>query len=144
MVGATLRGEDYFGSVLETIYSGLEGLDTTAYAWDASDRWTQSRTPDQWGAHLECWADLGANLRMDRTSYTHDCRLMFACRYQADSDSIAQARIHAAIYAASVFLMGLHFRNGGRVVAVIGISLEGPYSGEWVIPTIRFTLRLPR
>lgn len=144
MVSSLLHDAVYFQSVLEAIYTGLEGLDTSSYSWDPSDRWRQSRTADQWGGHLEAWADLGFALTMDRSSYTHDCRLMFSCRYQADTDSIGQARIHAAIFDACEFLMGLILPGGGRVVAVTGITLAGPHNGDFVVPTIQFRIRLPR
>ena len=139
-----LRGQVYYRRLIETIYTGLEGRDVSDYAWDDSDGWTQSRTAENWTEHLECWADLGGSIQLDSSAYKHSARLMFALRYAADDDSVAQARMHAAIRDACEFLLALQFPDGVRAIGITGATIDGVYNGGFAVVTVAFTLRIPR
>ena len=134
----------YYQRLLEALYSGLEGRDVTGYAWDASDGWTRSRTPPDWRAHLECWIDLGGRVVFGAPSYTHECRLVFGARYHADSDSLSQARLQAAIRDAAEYLLTRPLPDGARVQTLTDALVEGVYEGGWVTCTVSFDLYLQR
>jgi len=134
----------YFARLLEALYDGLEGRDCTPYQWDDSDGWTQSRTPSDWRAHLECWFDLGGAVLVERSSYQHECRLLAGMRYYPDDDSISQARIHAAMRDAIEHLLTARLPECARVLGVTAATIEGVYEGGWVDVSIHFRLYLPR
>lgn len=141
---AGLAGAAYFARLLEALYAGLEGRDVTAYAWADSDGWTQSRTPTDWRAHLECWFDLGGAVVVEQPSYHHECRLVAGMRYYPDDDSLSQARIHAAMRDAIEYLLTVKLPDGARVMQVTTATIEGVYEGGWVDVSISFRLYLPR
>ena len=134
----------YFQRLLEALYGGMEGRSTTGYAWDPSDRWTRSRTPLDWRAHLECWMDLGGTVTLAPPGYEHACRLIFGARYHADDDSTSQARLHAAIRDACEYLLAVPLPDSARVLGLDSAEIEGVYEGGWVTCTIGFSLHLPR
>ena len=136
--------EGYWQSLLEAIYTAFEDRDTAGYAWLPTDRWTQSRNAMNWTGHLECWADLGGAIRPLGHAFEHSALLAFAVRYQADDDSLSQARMHAAIRDACECLLRLVLPHGCRVQRVEGIELQGPLSSGHVECSIRFTLHVPR
>jgi hypothetical protein len=135
--------EGFWRRLLETLYTGLEERDVSGYAWDTSDGWTQSRTPEQWRAHLECWIAIGGFSSFDAEGVNYNCRLIFALRYHAEDDSIAQARMHAAIRDACEYLIRVRLTDGIRVTALSDATLEGPI-GDWIEVTVGFTLYVPR
>lgn len=144
MPPARIRDARYFSRILEALYTGITARDVAGYAWAPSDGWTQSRTPGEWRAHLECWIDLGGTVRLDPHSYQHDCRLVCALRYHADDDSISQARMHAAMRDAAMFLLTSALPGSARVLTVSSMEIFGVQEGGWVEVTISFTLYLPR
>lgn len=139
-----LRTASYFEGLLNALYGGLEARDVTGYAWDASDRWARSRTPGEWRSHLECWLDLGGTLRLDPPSYQHECRLVFAARYHADSDVQAQSRLQAAIRDACEYLLAVQLPDSARVLTITSATVEGTYEGGWVEVTVSFLMQVPR
>lgn len=139
-----LASSDYFETLLEALYTGLESRNVALYRLDDSDGWTQSRTPESWRRHLECWFDLGGVVTFTHPSYIHDCRLLFAARYHADNDSRHQAALHAAMRDAIEYLLTTPLPSSARVMNITECTLEGAYSGNWVTVTIGFQLYLPR
>tara|TARA_R110002126_G_scaffold152052_1_gene299125 strand:+ start:18 stop:461 length:444 start_codon:yes stop_codon:yes gene_type:complete len=136
--------ESFWTRLLEALYTGLEDRDATGYAWAPSDGWTQSRTPEEWRAHLECWLDLGGVITLSEDAYLHECRLVFALRYHADDDSVSQARMQAAIRDACEYLLRVPLPDSARVLGISQAAIEGVYEGGWVQVTIGFTLYVPR
>ncbi len=142
---ALLAGTVYYKALLEGLYSDLGALDTSDYAWDTSDRWTQARylSPQDGGTrHLETWIDLGAATDIGRSMIAHEASLTFACRYKPDDDSTSQGRMHAAARHAVDFLLAWSHPSGARArptrYAIEGISVD------WLAVTVTFTLLLPR
>lgn len=136
--------ESFWRRLLEALYTGLEGRDTSGYAWLQSDRWTQSRDATRWTGHLECWFDLGEIASVTSDAFVHAGTLAFAARYQADDDSMSQARMQAAVRDAYEYLKRVALPDGCRVAGVTGFSLNGPLSSGHVECQITFHLHVPR
>lgn len=141
-----MRGvtQTYWQRLLESLYSGLEARDTTAYQWATSDRWSQTRNHEAPTEHLECKIDLGGRAEFTRSGITHACHLAFASRFLPDNDSVSQARMQAAMRDAAEYLLAVVLPDGARVVTVSAMSIEGPYMGGWAVPVIEFSLLVPR
>ena len=139
-----VKAAAYFMTLFEALYAGLESRDTTWYRWADSDAWTRSRTPLDWTRHLEFWIDFGSEVKPTRPSYIHAARLIFAARYTADDDCVAQARLHAAIRDAIEYLLTADLPEAARVMEVTSAFLEGGAAQGLVTATLGFSLYLPR
>ena len=136
--------DGYWSTLHEALYTGLEGLDASGYAWDPSDGWSQSRSATAWTAHLEAWVDIGGTFTLTRDAYLHEGALAFALRFHADDDSISQARMHAAAHDAAEFLLRASLPHGCRVTSVNSVGFAGPMPSGYVECTITFSLHVPR
>jgi len=134
----------YWRAVSEALYQGLEARDASGYAWDPSDGWRQSRTAMHWAAHLECWIDLGGSVNITRDAYLHSASMRFALRFQADDDSISQARMQAAGHDACEYLMRVQLPHGCRVITVGGYTFTGPMPSGYIEAVVSFTIYVPR
>lgn len=134
---------DRYARILESFYTGLQGLDVTDYKGQDSDGWTQavSLGPGHVNAHLEALVELGSIASLRQGWRVHESVLRFAHRYTPDDDSTAQARIHAATQAAVAFLLGWYSPEGSRVIDVLRADIITT-SDEWAEVAISFTLQI--
>lgn len=140
---AALHHESYFRSLLESLYTGLSGLDTQGYQQAASDGWTQARITGDLFQHLEVRITIDGIEEWSRDQYVYGAGLAFACRMQPDDDSLSQARLLAATLAAFEFLAGWIHTNA-RAMPQSSVLLESEAGPEWALVEIPFQLRIPR
>lgn len=134
----------YYAGIVESVVDVLTSLDVTGYAWDTSDGWTQALYPDPRNgtAHLEAWIAIGDCTGITRSHMAHAFRLVFSSRYQADDDSISQARTHAAARSAVDALLTWQGDHGERLIPS-GYSMT-QISDEWLEVAITCSLLLLR
>lgn len=138
-----LRGEAYWTQLFEDVYSKLESRDTTAYQFSPSDRWTQGRTSG-WSAHLQAWVAVDGVSAFDSDTIRQAAVLYFAVRYNADDDSVSQARMNAALHDAMEFLIGYLGPYGIRVASIDGAQFIGDKASTYITAEIDFTFSIPR
>jgi hypothetical protein len=131
-------------AVVEAVYDGLGGIDCSDFAYAKSDGFRQARYIDaDRGAsrHLEVFFDLGP-ATLTAPHFVHDSSLVIVHRFTPDSDSVGQARIHAATLAAVRWLDDYRGENGVRYRAV-SYDLDA-LSAEWLTTTVTVQTRIPR
>ena len=139
-----VAGAEFYQDVLEALYNGIEGIDTSPFQWDGSDRFRQARYVDATrggSKHLEVWIDLGGATG-DPGRLSHQSTAVITHRYSPDDDSLAQARIHAATRAVWDWLEPFRGPNGCRF-RPSGYTLTAA-SAEWVETRLTFSTSLPR
>ncbi len=139
-----LTATDSYRAVIEAVYDGLAGIDCADFAYAVSDGFRQARYIDaDRGAtrHLECFFDLGPATSTS-PHLVHDSQLLIVHRFTPDSDSMGQARIHAATRAAMAWLDSYRGPNGVRFRAV-SYDLDA-LSAEWLTTTLTIQTRIPR
>ena len=139
-----LTATDSYRAVIEAVYDGLAGIDCSDFAYAVSDGFRQARYIDaDRGAtrHLECFFDLGPATSTS-PHLVHDSQLLIVHRFTPDSDSMGQARIHAATRAAMSWLDGYRGPNGVRFRSV-SYDLDA-LSAEWLTTTLTIQTRIPR
>jgi hypothetical protein len=139
-----LNSSSAYQAVIESVYTGLQGIDCSDYAYSPSDGFRQARyiDPERAGSkHLECWFDLGP---ADSTAphLVHDSALLIVHRFSPDSDSLGQARIHAATRAAMDWLDNYRPPNGVRFRCT-SYAIDA-LSAEWLTTTVTLQTRIPR
>lgn len=133
-----------FQAIVEAVYDGLSGVDCSDFAYAKSDGFRQARYIDaDRGAsrHLEVFFDLGP-ATLTAPYRVHDSALLIVHRFTPDSDSVGQARIHAATDAAIRWLDAYRGENGVRYRAV-SYDLDA-LSAEWLTTTVTVQTRIPR
>lgn len=109
----------FWQALLESLYTGLLGLDTTGYRTQDSDAWTQ-RTDmrREWvPRHLAASFELVPVAEVKADHYAQAAKLSFTCRYRPTDDSESQAVMMAATCAAREWLLGWSHRDS-RVLTV--------------------------
>lgn len=142
MVGVTAS---YWTDILEALYTAFEALDVSAYRWGVSDGWNQSRgASEDFTRHLEVLIGLGGSVQMTKTAYLYAGRCVFAARHALDDDSVAQARLHAALRHACETLIGTVLPHSCRITNISSASIAGPTEGGYLVVSIAFELFSPR
>lgn len=139
-----LTSTSAYQSVIEEVYNGLAGIDCSDYAYAKSDGFSQARYIDaDRGAtkHLEVFFDLGPATSTS-PHLVHDSQLLIVHRFSPDSDSLGQARIHAATRAAMRWLDDYRGSNGVRYRSV-SYDIDA-LSAEWLTTTLTIQTRIPR
>ena len=139
-----LTATSAYQSVIEAVYDGLAGIDCSDFAYAKSDGFTQARYIDaDRGAtkHLEVFFDLGPATSTS-PHLVHDSQLLIVHRFSPDSDSLGQARIHAATRAAMRWLDDYRGSNGVRYRSV-SYDIDA-LSAEWLTTTLTVQTRIPR
>jgi len=139
-----LTATSAYQSVIEAVYDGLAGIDCSDFAYAKSDGFTQARYIDaDRGAtkHLEVFFDLGPATSTS-PHLVHDSQLLIVHRFSPDSDSLGQARIHAATRAAMRWLDDYRGSNGVRYRSV-SYDIDA-LSAEWLTTTLTIQTRIPR
>jgi hypothetical protein len=139
-----LTATSAYQSVIEAVYDGLAGIDCSDFAYAKSDGFTQARYIDaDRGAtkHLEVFFDLGPATSTS-PHLVHDSQLLIVHRFSPDSDSLGQARIHAATRAAMRWLDDYRGPNGVRYRSV-SYDIDA-LSAEWLTTTLTVQTRIPR
>ena len=139
-----LTATSAYQSVIEAVYDGLAGIDCSDFAYAKSDGFTQARYIDaDRGAtkHLEVFFDLGPATSTS-PHLVHDSQLLIVHRFTPDSDSMGQARIHAATRAAMRWLDDYRGSNGVRYRSV-SYDIDA-LSAEWLTTTLTIQTRIPR
>lgn len=139
-----LTSTSAYQSVIEAVYDGLAGIDCSDYAYAKSDGFSQARYIDaDRGAtkHLEVFFDLGPATSTS-PHLVHDSQLLIVHRFSPDSDSLGQARIHAATRAAMRWLDDYRGSNGVRYRSV-SYDIDA-LSAEWLTTTLTVQTRIPR
>jgi len=139
-----LTATSAYQSVIEAVYDGLAGIDCSDFSYAKSDGFTQARYIDaDRGAtkHLEVFFDLGPATSTS-PHLVHDSQLLIVHRFSPDSDSLGQARIHAATRAAMRWLDDYRGSNGVRYRSV-SYDLDA-LSAEWLTTTLTIQTRIPR
>ena len=139
-----LTSTSAYQSVIEAVYDGLAGIDCSDYAYAKSDGFSQARYIDaDRGAtkHLEVFFDLGPATSTS-PHLVHDSQLLIVHRFSPDSDSLGQARIHAATRAAMRWLDDYRGSNGVRYRSV-SYDIDA-LSAEWLTTTLTIQTRIPR
>ena len=139
-----LTSTSAYQSVIEEVYEGLAGIDCSDYAYAKSDGFSQARYIDaDRGAtkHLEVFFDLGPATSTS-PHLVHDSQLLIVHRFSPDSDSLGQARIHAATRAAMRWLDDYRGSNGVRYRSV-SYDIDA-LSAEWLTTTLTIQTRIPR
>ena len=139
-----LNATSAYQSVIEAVYDGLAGIDCSDFAYAKSDGFTQARYIDaDRGAtkHLEVFFDLGPATSTS-PHLVHDSQLLIVHRFSPDSDSLGQARIHAATRAAMRWLDDYRGPNGVRYRSV-SYDIDA-LSAEWLTTTLTVQTRIPR
>lgn len=139
-----LTGTDAYRSVIESVYTGLEGIDCSDFAYAVSDGFRQARFIDAergGSQHLEAWFDLGP-ATSTAPHMLHQSALVIVHRFTPDSDSMGQARLHAATRAAMAWLDQYRPDNGVRFRCE-SYDID-PLSAEWLATTISIQTRIPR
>jgi hypothetical protein len=139
-----LTATSAYQSVIEAVYDGLAGIDCSDFSYAKSDGFTQARYIDaDRGAtkHLEVFFDLGPATSTS-PHLVHDSQLLIVHRFSPDSDSLGQARIHAATRAAMRWLDDYRGSNGVRYRSV-SYDIDA-LSAEWLTTTLTIQTRIPR
>jgi hypothetical protein len=139
-----LTATSAYQSVIEAVYDGLAGIDCSDFSYAKSDGFTQARYIDaDRGAtkHLEVFFDLGPATSTS-PHLVHDSQLLIVHRFTPDSDSMGQARIHAATRAAMRWLDDYRGSNGVRYRSV-SYDIDA-LSAEWLTTTLTVQTRIPR
>jgi len=139
-----LTATDSYRAVIEAVYDGLAGIDCSDFSYAKSDGFRQARYIDaDRGAtrHLECFFDLGPATSTS-PHLVHDSQLLIVHRFTPDSDSMGQARIHAATRAAMRWLDDYRGSNGVRYRSV-SYDIDA-LSAEWLTTTLTIQTRIPR
>jgi hypothetical protein len=139
-----LTATSAYQSVIEAVYDGLAGIDCSDFAYAKSDGFSQARYIDaDRGAtkHLEVFFDLGPATSTS-PHLVHDSQLLIVHRFSPDSDSLGQARIHAATRAAMRWLDDYRGSNGVRYRSV-SYDIDA-LSAEWLTTTLTVQTRIPR
>ena len=139
-----LNATSAYQSVIEAVYDGLAGIDCSDFAYAKSDGFTQARYIDaDRGAtkHLEVFFDLGPATSTS-PHLVHDSQLLIVHRFSPDSDSLGQARIHAATRAAMHWLDSYRGQNGVRYRSV-SFDIDA-LPAEWLTTTLTVQTRIPR
>ncbi len=139
-----LKSTSAYQSVIESVYTGLQGIDCSDFSYSQSDGFRQARfiDPERAGTkHLECWFDLGPAAN-SAPHLVHDSALLIVHRFSPDSDSLGQARIHAATRAAMAWLDDYRGPNGVRFRCA-SYDIDA-LSAEWLTTTVTLQTRIPR
>lgn len=139
-----LTATSAYQSVIEAVYDGLAAIDCSDFSYAKSDRFSQARYIDaDRGAtkHLEVFFDLGPATSTS-PHLVHDSQLLIVHRFSPDSDSLGQARIHAATRAAMRWLDDYRGSNGVRYRSV-SYDIDA-LSAEWLTTTLTIQTRIPR
>lgn len=92
--------EQFYRARLDALYTAIEGLDPTLYAFESYERWHRARhAKPEHGAtgHLEFWIDLGRQVQFGARHAVYSGAVVVLHRYVPDDDATCQARMHAAI-----------------------------------------------
>lgn len=133
-----------YQAVIESVYDGLAAVDCSDFAYAKSDGFRQARFIDaDRGAsrHLEVFFDLGP-ATLTAPNAVHSSSLVIVHRFSPDSDSIGQARIHAATEAAVRWLDSYRGESGVRYRCA-SYDLDA-LSAEWLTTTVSVQTRIPR
>ena len=135
----------WYAGVLDSLYTLVEGLDTTPYRGVESDRWTRARrlpTADDVG-HLLTYIWLDGVTADHQWALDRSGRLAFVHRYSPDDDSTSQSQLHAAEDHVMDALLGWQDARGGRVINITNTKIT-QIDEQWTGCVVSFTIRLPR
>ena len=133
-----------YQTVIEEVYTGLQGVDCSDFAYGPADGFRQARFLDAergGSQHLEVWFDLGP-ATSTAPHFVHDSTLVIVHRFTPDDDSVGQARVHAATRAAMAWLDGYRGQNGVRYRCQ-SYQIDA-LSAEWLTTMITLQTRIPR
>ncbi len=139
-----LTSTSAYRGIIEAVYTGLQGIDCSDFSYATSDGFRQARYIDAergGSQHLECWFDLGP-ATSTAPHLLHDSALLIVHRFTPDSDSLGQARIHAATRAAMAWLDDYRGANGVRFRCA-SYAIDA-LSAEWLTTTVTLQTRIPR
>ena len=138
-------GASYYEDLLDSLYTSLEALTATDYAWQDSDGWhrgyyemLESDTIE----HLQAGIALGGVTDWGRSQVTQEGGLVFLAHLDGSQDSLAQARIQAAMEAAMEMLTVWRHPSGART-SPTGSTVEA-LSPEWARVVVTFSITYPR
>jgi len=137
------RDRQWFGSVLAALYLSLTSRSCTGYRWDESDGWIQARAPTESttpARHLECWINLG-DIQRAGSQHEHASQLVYAVRYQPDSDEMSQGIAHASVADVAELLTSWTGPGDSRTSFTSASMTAAP--GGWLVVVVEFTLRYP-
>lgn len=142
---AKFRDQTYFVQLLEDIADGIENTGTEGYQFAESDRWSRTRLPGQWTAHLQFWVGFADVLSVDSESLRQRCVFYAALRYVVDDDSVSQARMQAAARDAMEYLLAYRGPDGERSYNIEGITFQPTEKAStYIEAVIPFDMILPR
>lgn len=141
-----VAGALLYQTLINELYTDIESLDTSAYQWDASDRYRRARFMDAHRSgtyHLETWVTLTDLTEIGRSKLVYQGTVITFHRFQPEQDTMSQGRMQAAARHIIDLLLRWNYPPAGARTVPTGHTVEA-LSEAWLAVTTRFTLTMER